>query len=80
MGVRRARLALERPAEAFKGFEAGQTAGLNTFKSTWPWCLAAGVSRKSCLGWACGGPAGWNKLGHGEGHGRGQANGRLEGP
>ena len=53
MGVRRARLALERPAEAFKGFEAGQTAGLNTFKSTWP-CLAAGVWRKSCLGWACG--------------------------
>ena len=46
MGLRGARLALERPAEgfkAFKGFEAGQTAGLNTFKSTWPWCLAAGV-------------------------------------
>ena len=46
MGLRGARLALERPAEAFKafqGFEAGQTAGLNTFKSTWPWYLAAAV-------------------------------------
>ena len=43
MGLRGASLALERPAEAFKGFEGGQTAGLNTFKSTWPWCLAAGV-------------------------------------
>ena len=43
MGLRGARLALERPAEAFKGFEGGHTAALNTFKSTWPWCLAAGV-------------------------------------
>ena len=50
MGLRGAKLALERPAEA--------------------WCLAAGVLRKSCLGWACGGRACWNKLGHGEGHGR----------
>ena len=43
MGLRGARLALERRVEAFEGFEGGQTAGLNTFKSTWPWCLAAGV-------------------------------------
>jgi len=46
MGLRGARLALERPAEAFEalqGFEGKQTAGLNAFKSTWPWSLAAGV-------------------------------------
>ena len=44
MGLRGARLALERPAEAFEafqGFEGRQTAGLNAFKSTWPWSLAA---------------------------------------
>ena len=59
MGLRGARLALERPAEgfkAFKGFEAGQTAGLNTFKSTWPWCLAADGPAGSEIGFgkACG--------------------------
>ena len=46
MGLRGARLALERPAEAFEalqGFEGKQTAGLNAFQSTWPWSLAAGV-------------------------------------
>ena len=36
MGLRGARLVLERLAEAFKGFEGGQTAGLNTFTRTSP--------------------------------------------
>ena len=64
MGLRGARLALERPAEAFKafqGFEGGQTAGLNAFKSTWPWYLAAAVSRKICLGQPAGGEIGFGK-------------------
>ena len=35
----------ERRAEAFEAFQGCEraTAGLNAFKSTWPWCLAAGV-------------------------------------
>jgi len=39
-----ARVALARPAEAFEGFEGGQTAGLNALKNRWPWCLAARVA------------------------------------
>ena len=35
---------LERPAEAFEGFEGGQTAGLNALKNRWPWRLAARVA------------------------------------
>ena len=35
MGRVAARVALERPAEGFKGFEGGQTARLNALKNRW---------------------------------------------
>ena len=44
MGRVAARVALERPAERFEGFEGGQTAGLNTLKNTWLGRVAARVA------------------------------------
>ena len=56
-----ARVALERPAEGFEGFEGGQTAVLNAFKNRWLGPVAVRValerpagSCKSCVGKACG--------------------------
>ena len=67
---RAARVALERPAGGFEGFEGGQTAVLNALKSRWLGPVAARVaverlaegfealsgacSCRSCLGNACG--------------------------
>ena len=39
-----ARVALERPAEGFEGFEGGQTAGLNALKNRWGGRVAARVA------------------------------------
>ena len=60
-----ARVAVERPAGGFGGFEGGQTAGLNALKNRWLGRVAARVaverpaggfgacSCESCLGKAC---------------------------
>ena len=44
MGRVAARVALERPAEGFKGFEGGQTARLNALKNRWLGRVAARVA------------------------------------
>ena len=61
-----ARVAVERPAEGFGGFEGGQAAGLNALKNRWLGRVAARVaverlaggfgacSCESCRGKACG--------------------------
>jgi len=44
MGRVAARVALERPAERFEGFEGGQTARLNALKNRWLGRVAARVA------------------------------------